>query len=522
MNHLSLEQEKLLEVGCSIVSNTPMVEFNLKGLDWNRFFTLSKMQKIFPSVYRALHHFIPDENRSDWDSEFQLHRTKMDNLLSVLKEVNAVLNQEDLSFSFLKGLTLSTLLFDDLYSRHSNDIDIIFRERDMERAFRVLEGHGFISYLGKDNPFSLGLEAGTSLQIPYPVLKTAGHHEFFELWKQQNNQFVGIEIQRYFHYNITNLEVIDSFIESSRQVHIKDITLKTFDLIPTLFCLCENAYNELSEPGMPISLKTFVDIGVFIRKFKEQMDWQAVISFTEKYQFGYFMKQSLEFTNTLFGNVVPLEIIMAFETKQALNNFRLSIRDLLFLSAKGRIVESKWNRNQLLLNKTTQQIEFADEKEISELNLYHRETVKADRFDLRIRYLVSKTETHFCCHVYFENSAFELLSQYHLALILLDTDLKEEAVDSQYWIKWKSGEFMEESDQKDQIDVAIREINGKHVMTIHIPLHAPAIERGKINDRVYFNFSLRHQIFHNFFHTYDTSTYDFYSFYDKCVAIPLK
>ena len=84
----------------------------------------------------------------------------------------------------MKGITLSKLIYEDIYMRNSNDIDLLFRECDLNKVFDILSDHGYFSVVG--DPYPYGLEEGKALRLPYPIFKQNDHHEYGEMWKKKS------------------------------------------------------------------------------------------------------------------------------------------------------------------------------------------------------------------------------------------------------------------------------------------------------------------------------------------------
>lgn len=519
MISLTKEERVFNRIACSIVHGSPLSSSEFEGVNWDELFSLIKKHKVFPSFYRTVVQHVPSEFYQKWVLEYTTYVNNIENIIAILKEVTSILSDAGLPYSVLKGIVLSKIIYDDVYSRHSNDIDLLFPETQMRYAFDILSEHGYFSAVGSDDAYHLGLEAGTYLLLPYPVLKGQDHHEYFELWKKVDSRFYGIEIQRYFHGEITDLSYIESFIESNRMIQVTDFVAPTLDFNHTLICLCENAYAEITEPHMNLCLKNYLDIGMFIKRFGKTLDWNEIVSLTRKYDVGHVLKQGLSFTNSIFGEIISPNIISSFESKACLNHWRYSIEEMLGMPQEVLQMELKRNKINYVANSKLPIIPCSDLVSIGSADQYHQANIRVESFELKIRYVVSQDKNKLRFQIYFENSALQIMIQHPLVLSFFDSGNETTEVLNHIYIDW---DRKENKPYCGEAVIPVIDMDQKRVMILDIPLSKILGRDFEITDKVIFKFSVLSSPFFNIHHWYDTGWIDkFTEFIDRSIAVQI-
>lgn len=502
--NVSKERRLLHEIARSIVNRTVISQSSWEEIDWESFLIITKKNKVFPAIYQIAKDKIPEPHLSAWDKEYSLHVTRVDDLIGIMSEVCTILVDADIPFSVMKGLVLSQILFQDVYMRHTNDIDLLFPEPVMNKAFDVLSEYGYYSVVGSEHAYQYGLEEGTSLQLPYPLLKGSDHHEFFEMWKRIGTNFYGIEIQRYLHATVRDLSAVHSFIASNRTIAIKDATVPTFDLEHTLLCLCENTFAELTDHRATIVLKNYLDLGVFIRKYGANIHWAKVIILANQYQMGHVMIQGLSQVNSFYGELVSQDIIQAFNPKESLNNWRNTIEEMLTMSKDKMKRELKRNRVIYLQNKEFPAIELLDQDLINVVERNYCEDIQVNAFKLNIRYFVTYENENLRYHLCFDNSAPQILFQYPLKISFLDTDLNSLNDENSYLVEWNRDKNIP---IMDGLEVPVMDVCGKKMLVIDIPMKSILNNHHTISNASIFKFSIISNPYFNVYHTHDAKEF---------------
>ncbi|WP_027085490.1 nucleotidyltransferase family protein [Cohnella panacarvi] len=502
---LTIEQKVLLRTIRSILLEKPIQNRDYIDVDWNAFLDLSKNHKVMPVIFKVVSPYIPPDYQSFWKEAYENHVSKINSILLALRDVTAILKKENIHFSVMKGLCLSVLLFDDIFARHTGDIDLLFNDRHSKQAFDLLSRHGYKSYIGVDRADLCNIEQGLALQIPFPLLKGYRHHEYFEMWKQFENHYVSVEIQRYLHETIMCEDSIETFIRSNTQINIRDFQVPTMDLYHTFLCLCENADNDGSSE-QPI-LRNMFDIAIFLKKFKTQIDWNRLSVLADHYKMGSIVHQTLSEVNDLFGEVMSHQ----FKTIESIQKWKwnLSIHDRIFTTPEEYERERLKQHQQKTIQKVISRIEvFKDShKEPKLLENFSSYEINADRFDLNLKFLFELNSNKLDCYIQFENSAYEILHAYTFIFKMLNNHLSydQNFLFHEYQISWKEKNlFLKNGNGEDISKVEVVNIDGTKVMYFSLPFSDSVIVRNLVeHNQLVFQFNLLIKPYFHVYHNFD-------------------
>ncbi|SEM54890.1 Uncharacterised nucleotidyltransferase [Paenibacillus sp. cl141a] len=522
----SHELNLFIEVVRKIGNHETIKAALFENSNWAKILEYAKQHKVFPILYSYLKGFISIDARQDWDDAFYKHKSSINDQLEVLEEVVGILSKHpNIPFLAMKGITLSKLIYEDIYMRNSNDIDLLFRECDLNKVFDILSDHGYFSVVG--DPYPYGLEEGKALRLPYPIFKQNDHHEYGEMWKKKSTGFIAVELQRYIHSTIKDLNIIDRILEYNQLIQLKKNAYPTFDLSHTLMILCENAYFDLTYSRRPITLRHYLDIALFIKKFKTSLDWESITSLVNDYGIGFVMIQSLNYVNEFFGNIVAKDTINSFMPKNTINKWRHSLFEMLYLSHQEFKKEFMYNKISYFQNKEDLP-EITPHKDLTaykDLNSYLQSTLSTDKFDLNIRYLIINKDEEINFYIYFENIALQYFHDNPFLIAFLNSNEEDERLilsldmgwdreNNKLWGKWNDGE------QSREWEIPVIEIDDHKVIKVVLPLSK--INNSLVNDKIYFKYSIWVKQIYNIHHFYDVGIWENYTdFVDRCSIIRL-
>lgn len=523
---VSQELDLVIEVVRKIGNQETIKGDLFENSNWAKLLEYAKEHKVFPVLHHYLKEFISTDARQDWDDAFHKHKSSINDQLEVFEEVVRILSKHpNIPYLAMKGVALSKLIYDDIYMRSSNDIDLLFREVDLDKVFEILSEHGYFSVVG--DPYPYGLEEGKALRLPYPIYKQNDHHEYCEMWKKKSTGFIAVELQRYIHSTIKDLNVMDRILGCNQPYQIKNLMFQTFDLNHSLMFMCENAYFDLTYSRRPIKLRHYLDIALFIKKYKTSLDWESIISLANDYEIGYVMIQSLSYVNELFGNIVKNETINSFTTKNTITNWRYSLFEMLHLPQEDFNKEFMYNKISYFKNKEDlpEIIPFKDLAVYEDLNNYHQATISTDKFELKIRQIIIQNNNELNFYIYFENIALQYFSDNPFLIaflnsneeddrLLLSLDMVWDRDNNKLWGKWNDGE------QSNRWEIPIIEIDDHKVIKVEFPLSK--INNALVNDKAYFKYAIVVKQIYNTHYFYDVAFWENYTdFVDRCSIIRL-
>ena len=202
--------------------------------------------------------------------------------MAVQREVQEMLNKENISFTLLKGLNLSVLLYENPAIRPLIDIDILLEKKDEQKVRKLMEKNG----------------ATQSNPLQNTFVQNLGDHEV-----PLNYNEVIIELH---HQLMPGINSIND--DSTFEYEINNTTLKTFNPVFYLFYLCYHAQKHL-EAGK-IKFLWYVDILCLIKKFcatTSQID--EILNLARQYGYEEQIKNTFYIIDEFFKEYFEKRII---------------------------------------------------------------------------------------------------------------------------------------------------------------------------------------------------------------------
>ncbi|AIQ15080.1 nucleotidyltransferase family protein [Paenibacillus durus] len=487
-------------------------EIEIDNINWNIVLSLSVKQGIFPLVFKAVYHSLSINLLEEWETKYKSHIEKIDRMLHIIRQVLDKLGNDRFSFLIMKGLPLSFLLYGDIYSRQTSDIDILLFEKDIPIVYELLGEFGYRSVVGVENPYENSSK--DVLDLPFPLLKAFDHHECFELFSRSDHHDISIELQRFLHEEIRDLKILETFIASRIPITVNGVCIPTFDVFHTFFCLCENAYNDMLE-GTP-KLRSYLDIFVYIKKYINPKSWDSVITKSNQYKLGHVFHLILHQINDLFGTIIKKSIVESFMLVKPKWNWGEPIDKLVF--ASDIEIKNRYKRQVInyCIDKELGNIQFIQNEEtnVNAIDNYHYASVLTPKFKLRLRYLIKKENDNICFYIYFENVSNQFMYNYNFAIIFMDITYSENY--------WKSIELIWDDKiryKTNKREVSVLHLQNTSVMKVEIPIDE-VMETKSPRQIALFRFSIIENPFYNVKYYWDISPGGF-AFTNSCIAISL-
>ena len=135
---------------------------------------LSIKAKVLPNILIPLASRVPKEIQPLLIFEQEKHRKRRQHLLKTLLDISAGFTAQSLRFVVIKGLSLSHTIYDDLFARQFNDIDILVASQDIPGADFVLRSKGFHQPIphhakGGNRSVSQVLQPSFGRNAPFPI-----------------------------------------------------------------------------------------------------------------------------------------------------------------------------------------------------------------------------------------------------------------------------------------------------------------------------------------------------------------
>lgn len=159
--------------------------------DWERFYRFSISQSFSSLMERKIICQAPAKYQLLERIRQAKKKKRVDALAKAVAEITQGAIKHKVRFAIIKGFSFSALLYDSPYDRALSDIDTLVNDVDMPKMDALLRSLGFRQFAA--------VEGGVELELPFPILKANGHHEYFEYEKVIDDVEVVIEVSRIAH-----------------------------------------------------------------------------------------------------------------------------------------------------------------------------------------------------------------------------------------------------------------------------------------------------------------------------------
>lgn len=289
-------------------------------LDWEKFFQLAEEHKVFPIIYKSLKSNIPSEfiqlsKSCDFHNRLNTFY-KVKELRQIIKEAD----KKGIDIILIKGLSLSALIYNDIYLRVSGDIDILVNEEDIPVMEKIMFILGFSRKFDSSDPQISEQYSEMVLEDRTPTIYNASYdnHEV-NYFKNINKQVeIHVEIKRA--TSSISKNYIHDFLRSTQTISIDDFEVKTLDTTYTLIHLFSNTYHNTEYSlfwGKNINLRDYYDTYNFLVKYYKDIDLEFFSNLCSRYRISQKVIYILENLTDLFTDNIFEEIINLIKRKKA-------------------------------------------------------------------------------------------------------------------------------------------------------------------------------------------------------------
>lgn len=219
--------------------------------------------------------------------------------LQTIKCIEDILQKKKVMW--IKGMPLSTILYDDPFFRRSGDIDFIVESEEQKEFVKLLESRGFkkIGILNDD----LGLRFSVhyheiQLMSPYDVLVE------IKVISGEMNIF-------------KKEDMISDFWAHTELIDICGYKFETFDLMYTLIHLYLSAFSNSTAwyDVKSNGIRDLYEIMLFSKKYK--IDYNRLFYISNLYGINSIVRETMKKINVIFDKVFQDSVISIFEREEA-------------------------------------------------------------------------------------------------------------------------------------------------------------------------------------------------------------
>jgi len=310
LEELTNESKLLLYIARNVLNNKRSIldKEIISDLNWITLFEQSMRHKVFLLVYSFIKEYIPEKYNKLFSDNYELQILKIKSLINEISNVSDIMKRSDIEILIMKGVIYSHIIYDDLFARECDDIDILVNENDMYKIDALLRKNGYFQ------AYKYDMESDEVKLLPFPLLMMQNHHEFFPYAKRMEDpvKFIKLEVARYLH--TIKDENIGTFIKSSQEIELGNFFVSTFDIPHTLISICENAYENAHDifKEKTLCLRDYIDIFAFIKKYNSLIDWVQIFELANKYGVAYQLNYIFSNLNIIYDGCISNDIIKLF------------------------------------------------------------------------------------------------------------------------------------------------------------------------------------------------------------------
>lgn len=248
--------------------------------EWGEIMSGFAKNRLFPLAYERIASVThTDEFVKEYEQKFHSYRKRVSVYLESLGGFCDLAHENDLRFITFKGIPLSLSIYDNIYTRQANDIDILVSDDDLSKADFVARSAGFlqpadhvVSYENKDE----------LLYAPYPFKRRQHDIQVSPYYRFAEGFSVKMEIHTGLRFG-NGKEAAERLYWRTRLVTAENTPIETFDPEITFLILlanaCDNSESIFSNQ-LPdkVILRDYVDLHYFLEKHKDKICWANVKS----------------------------------------------------------------------------------------------------------------------------------------------------------------------------------------------------------------------------------------------------
>lgn len=254
-----------------------------EGIDFEYFVRVAREKGVSSLAYQALKFFPPSNDAEkkalhDLRVSYLITAAANDHHKEELTRILAAFREKGIEIIPLKGIALAERLYGDITSRdRSIDVDLLVREKDKERARRLLEDAGY-SFM--------------------PVDEKEEYKWYYAFHKRAQKM---IEL----HWDITMMmrspDRIEGLWRGTEKIMLDDIQYMDFKPEELLLYLSAHIVNSDSFR----KLRYLCDINRLIEKYRNQIIWDSIVKKAKEWNMRGSLYACLTLNNKIFGFSMP-------------------------------------------------------------------------------------------------------------------------------------------------------------------------------------------------------------------------
>ena len=289
----SVEEQIVLLCSRKMLSDEQYIELRellLKKPDWGSVFRIAVFNKVMGLVSKHILHFntdvLPGLIRRQLLFMNLGNKERNREMFSELSKVLSLLNESGIKYSPLKGAYIIPYVYEDYSVRLSNDIDILIKSSDIEKACAVMNEAGFV--MGKYDDSTRTIIPAKRKDDIYWKFQMGNIHPFVKL---SDNPFVDFLVID-FAFDVDpihkNFEIAEKMLENTVVTEMEGTNTRLLNSSDFLIQVCTHLYKEAcarhaaAETYSDINLIKFCDVRELILSQWDVNDDKAIEDLVDK------------------------------------------------------------------------------------------------------------------------------------------------------------------------------------------------------------------------------------------------
>ncbi|MEW6607297.1 MAG: nucleotidyltransferase family protein [bacterium] len=292
------------------------------GLNWDYLLKNAEYQRIHLLLYLQIkksgwEQLVPEGVINNLKRKYRNNTEKNLYMIGELKRLLGIFRENNIKVIVLKGIVLEKIISLGIEYKPIYDIDLLIHKDDRYRIGTLLKSDGYLPIPPKERVF---WEEG--YHHPDKGVAIDLHWHFFTVQEYQK---------------ITRIDMNEQW-ENAVAMEFEGIEILTLSLEDTLLTLC----THFSIHHIFCGLILLFEISEFIRKDKDQISWQDIISKAKRYRIKNSVYFTLYFAKTILNAPVPSFVLNRLKANWLrrlwLSRFLVNEEEILSLPTKLRDV----------------------------------------------------------------------------------------------------------------------------------------------------------------------------------------
>ncbi len=230
--------------------------------------------------------------------------------LSKLVEILNEFDKKKLVVPILKGNLLASIVYPEIETRIFNDLDMLMKLEDVTPVVEALESIGYIQG-NYDEENDVIVEVSRKEKVLHQMA-THEIHQFLKLSESKFAKLVEVDVNHDILWkgNCPYKVLTKDLIERAVPIELNNTKGYMLDYIDNIIQLSCHLFKEACLMIWIASLKDlkiykFADLYMYIRKFSEKIDWNALVERVKEYKLEKIVFYNFYYIELMFGEIVP-------------------------------------------------------------------------------------------------------------------------------------------------------------------------------------------------------------------------